>query len=256
MTVTVETSESDDRIAMVAIDNPPVNALDEATRDGLLSAFASLSEGRRGTHVVLLRGAGGRFCAGGDISEMSCLGDGAADRALYESFSAVYTAVRTCPLPVIALIENYAMGGGFELALQADLRYAGPKARLAASAVNLGLAESAHTLSTLIGPSHAAELLLTGRTIDGTYAARVGILSRCVPTEKLEDYVTTTATHIASRPLASVRATKQILLAGTRPPAHATQLAHDRWLALRSSHDHHEALTAFLDHRAPHFEER
>lgn len=250
-----ERSGPDGGIATVTLHNPPVNALGPQMRAELTATFHRFAMAGSDVRVVILRGADGRFCAGGDIHELARREGPADDRRLHESFAALYGAVFDCPMPVIALIERYAMGGGFELALRCDLRYATPTTRFAASGVNMGLVESAHTLARTISPSHAAELLYTGDTIDGARAATVGLITRAVPAEDLDGYVTTVAERIATRPPRAVREAKAVLRRGSAAPA-ADSAAEAGWLELRATRDHAEALRAFLDHTDPRFEGR
>lgn len=253
MTVIEERSGPDGGIATIAIHNPPVNALGPELRADLTATFHRFATAASDARVVILRGEGGRFCAGGDIHELARRGGPADDRSLHESFAALYNAISGCPIPVIALIERYAMGGGFELALRCDLRYAAPTTRFAASGVNMGLVESAHTLGRTISPSHAAELLYTGDTIDGARAAAVGLITRAVPSDELDGYVTMVATRIATRAPQGVRRAKAVLRLAAAAPT-ADSAAEAGWLELRATRDHAEALRAFLDHTDPRFE--
>lgn len=255
MTVTDQRSGPNGAIATITIDNPPVNALGAQVRADLTTAFQMLSEPHSDARVVILRGAGGRFCGGGDINELAHRDGPEHDRHLHASFASLYDAVRDCPIPVIAVIDRYAMGGGFELALRCDLRYATPETRLAASGVNMGLVESAHTLTHAISASHAAELLFTGDVVDGARAAAMGLVTRAVASEELYGYVTAVAERIATRPPQAVRKAKSVLRLGMESPA-AASAAVSGWLELRASHDHAEALRAFLNHAEPRFEGR
>lgn len=252
MSVTTD-ALADDTVLVVTIDSPPVNALSATVRDGLTTALAPVGEPDSAVRVVILRGGRHRFSAGGDVHELLEPSSPERNRWLHRSFARLYDAVRECPVPVIAAIEGYAMGGGLELALCCDLRYVTPDARLAASAVNMGLVESVRSLVTRVGPAGAAELLYTGESIDGVEAARRGVATACVPADELDKRVLTVATRIASRAPGSVRAVKRLLRAEVEEPARAGALAGDLWLGLRESGDHREALVAFEARRAPVF---
>jgi enoyl-CoA hydratase/carnithine racemase len=253
MMLSTTTSGVDDAIVTIEFSNPPVNALSSQVREALTRAFGLLAEPRSAARAVVLRGADHRFSAGGDITELAEPSSPTRDRSVHSSFAALYHSVRDCPVPVIAAIEGYAMGGGFELALCCDLRYVTPTAKLAASAVNMGLVESAHTLASRIPQSYAAELLFTGRSVDGVEAARVGLVTRCVAAADLDSTVMEVADQIASRAPGSTRAAKAVLEMALVDQLTAAGLAEESWLRLRASADHREALAAFQIKRPPVF---
>lgn len=253
-TLRTQRSGRDDAVLTITLNNPPVNALGRELRAELTRTFTEITKDRIRARVVILRGGNGRFSAGGDIAEMARRTGPADDYALHGSFDDLYESVSNCPIPVIALIERYAMGGGFELALRCDLRYATPDVKLAASAVKMGLVESAHTLPSEVSRGHAAEMLFSGDPVDGAQAAAIGFLTRVLPAGDLDRFVTDLAQRIANRPAESVRLTKQVLRAATAVPPGAAELAARNWLMLRAGSDHAEAVAAFRDHREPRFE--
>jgi enoyl-CoA hydratase/carnithine racemase len=247
------TSGVENTIVTLEFSNPPVNALSLEVREALAAALGLLAEPSSTARVVVLRGANHRFSAGGDIAELAEPSSPTRDRSVHSSFAALYQSVRSCPVPVIAAIEGYAMGGGFELALCCDLRYVTPGAKMAASAVNMGLVESAHTLAGQVPQSYAAELLFTGWTVDGVEAARVGLATRCVADADLDSTVAKVAGQIASRPPGSTRAAKAVLEMALVDRLAAVDLAQESWLRLRAGADHTEALEAFQSKRSPRF---
>lgn len=251
--VRVSTSGTEDRILTVQIDNPPVNCLSVSVREGIIAAMDLVAKPDATIRVVVLRGSNHSFSAGGDVHELARESDPTTDRWLHQSFADLFTSVRDCPVPVIAAIEGYAMGGGLELALCCDIRYVTAETRLAASGVNMGLVESAHTLGALVPQAYASELLFTGQSINGSEAARRGLATRCVAASEMDATVADTATQIAGRAPASIRATKAVLRTGITDPGHAGAEARTAWLRLRRSHDHQEALAAFAAKRLPKF---
>lgn len=256
MTIITSTAGPDGSILTVTIANPPVNCLSAEVRHSVSTLFEELADDGSATLVVILRGDNHRFSAGGDVYELAQLSGTVADRELHSSFAHLFDSVRECPIPVIAAIEGYAMGGGLELALCCDLRYVTPESKLAASGANMGLVESAHTLPARIPPTYAAELLFTGRAVSGPEAERTGLATRCIPTAEFDATVTDVATQIASRAPGSIRATKEILRTGASDSSHAASLAREHWLKLRASADHQEALAAFKAGRPPRFQGR
>jgi enoyl-CoA hydratase/carnithine racemase len=235
------TSGVENTIVTLEFSNPPVNALSLEVREALAAALGLLAEPSSTARV------------GGDIAELAEPSSPTRDRSVHSSFAALYQSVRSCPVPVIAAIEGYAMGGGFELALCCDLRYVTPGAKMAASAVNMGLVESAHTLAGQVPQSYAAELLFTGWTVDGVEAARVGLATRCVADADLDSTVAKVAGQIASRPPGSTRAAKAVLEMALVDRLAAVDLAQESWLRLRAGADHTEALEAFQSKRSPRF---
>ena len=256
MSIVTTTAGLDGSILTVTIANPPVNCLSPDVRHSLSKLFGELADCNSAMRVVILRGDNHRFSAGGDVDELAQRSGTVADRELHSSFTNLFKSVRECPIPVIAAIEGYAMGGGLELALCCDLRYVTPESKLAASGVNMGLVESAHSLPGQIPRSYAAELLFTGRAVRGSEAERTGLATRCIPTAKFDATVADVATQIASRAPGSILATKDVLRIGASDPSRATVLAREHWFQLRASSDHQEALDAFKARRPPRFQGR
>jgi enoyl-CoA hydratase len=143
---------------------------------------------------VVLTGAGEAFSAGGDLEFIQSMADaGLADpggptrkrnRDAMRDFYGLFLAVRELPCPSVAAINGAAVGAGLCVALACDLRVAARDARLGLNFTRLGIHPgmgATWTLPRLVGPAHAADLLLTGRTIDGDEAARIGLVNRCTP---------------------------------------------------------------------------
>ena len=171
------------------LDRPELrNAVSPQMVREILATFAAIADDRS-VRVVVLRGAGGTFCAGGDIKSMSAAQEappsGAADE-LKESnrrFGAMLEAVNAAPQVVIAAIEGYAMGGGFGLACVADITIATADARFAMSEVMIGVVAAAISPFVVqrIGLTAARRLAVTGVRLTGAEAAAIGIahLDRC-----------------------------------------------------------------------------
>lgn len=132
--------------------------------------------------VVSLRGAGSAFCAGADLDEVESL-DGESAAAFAERGQRTMRAVAESTAAVVAGVDGAARGGGVELALAADVRVATPDATFAEPGVAAGLFGTwggTHRLPRVVGPSAAADLSLTGRTVDAGAALRMGLVSRLV----------------------------------------------------------------------------
>lgn len=182
------TLEVDDRsVATLTLDRPAKrNALDRAMLESLLDLIAGL-ERRDDVRAVVVRGAGGTFCAGADIADwVSPSGPVAAE--LSRLGRTAFAAVAALPVPSVALIEGAAVGGGFELALACDVRVAAQDALLGLPELRLGNLPSWSGLARLVevtGLGVARHLLLTGELIDGVRAGALGIVTAVAPSDGL-----------------------------------------------------------------------
>jgi len=169
--------------------------------------------------LVVLRGAGGHFCAGLDLHWLRGLGDAPSvmdlQRGLGDFQSAVLAIVR-CPVPVLAVVEGTAAGFGLDLALACDLRLAGPDAAFTSAFARMGLVPdggSTFTLPRLVGIGPALRLLLAGETIDATRAQAIGLVDEVVPTGSLEHEIAALAQRLTAGATSSVRAIKRLVRA-------------------------------------------
>ena len=170
--------EKDGSIAVLMIDNPPVNAGSWDVRNGLLAALrASCSDPEISAIVII--GAGKTFVAGADIREF--------DKPLRDpQMPAVIEAIEACAKPVVAAIRGAALGGGFELALGCDARIATPDAVVGLPEVTLGIIPGAggtQRLPRLIGLAPAIELITSGRRVGASEALRLGLIDSIVEGE-------------------------------------------------------------------------
>jgi 3-hydroxyacyl-CoA dehydrogenase len=171
-----------DAVAVVTIDNPPVNALSQAVRRELLRAFEALADDTGVSGIVLI-GAGRDFVAGADIREM--------DRAPIEpSLPEVILAMEACRQPIVAAISGNALGGGFELALACDRRIAAPTSTVGLPEVKLGIipgAGATQRLPRLVGTARAIGLIAAGRRVGASEALSLGLVDRVVEGELLAE---------------------------------------------------------------------
>ena len=164
-----------DGIAVVTIDNPPVNALSQAVRSELLRVFRSLVDESDVRGIVLI-GAGRDFVAGADIREMDMA-------PLEPSLPQVILAMEACRQPIVAAISGNALGGGFELALACDRRLAAEGATVGLPEVKLGIIPGAggtQRLPRLVGAARAIALIAAGRRVPAKEAAALGLVDRVV----------------------------------------------------------------------------
>ncbi len=246
-----------DAIATLTIDRPKaLNALDGAVLDALDGAVSGLERASE-VRALILTGAGEKaFVAGADIKAMSELGPAEA-RAFSDRGQRLFARIEALPYPVIAAVNGFALGGGLELALTADLIYASENAKLGQPEVNLGLIPGfggCMRLGRSIGRQAAAELIMTGETIDAARAHALGLVVAVFPQARLMEEVSAVARKIASRGPLAVRAAKRVLARALElDPASAAVLEQQEFAQLFVSADQREGCRAFLDKRAPAF---
>ena len=262
-TTTVETRGA---IDVLSLNRPEaLNAMTPAMADELAQYFAALSD-RPTTRVVILRANGRAFCAGAELTSdaFAAAGDGRAQRQLQmqQRYSQIIRLMRTCPQPIIALINGAACGAGFSLALASDIRFASPKAKMNAAYLRVGVGGcdmgSGYLLPRLVGLSVASELLLTGRFIEADRAKAVGLVSDVVADEKLLQTGLGLAAEMARASPMGLRMTKQTLNALIDAPGlDAALMIEDRQqVILLETSDHREAVAAFRERRDPNYRDQ
>ena len=246
MTVTLEVA---DGVGTIRLARPPMNALDSAMQDALGRAAAEAAE-RSDVRAVVVYGGEKVFAAGADIKEMQAMSytdmvDRA--RALQEAFN----AVARIPKPVVAAVTGYALGGGCELALCADIRIAAENAKLGQPEILLGIIPGAggtQRLPRLIGPSRAKDLIFTGRHVTAEEALRIGLVDRVVPAEEVYPAAVEWASKLARGPAYALRAAKEAIDAGLETDL-ATGLAIERHLfsGLFATEDREIGMRSFVE---------
>ncbi|XVU26479.1 enoyl-CoA hydratase-related protein [Actinoplanes sp. CA-054009] len=242
----------------VTIDNPARrNALSVAMMRDLEASVRELDDDPEARGIVLA-GAGETFCAGADISEFAGHHDsGGGRQAFNDALSGLFGTLSGLRTPLIAVIRGHCFGAGMALALSADLRIAAEGSSFAIPAARLGVGYPvalAETLVHVVGPAHAADLLLTARTFSGAEALAAGFVNRLVKGEDLEADVRRTVAAIAANAPLSVRAAK----ASIKATAHPELAARARELvdACAGSADEREGQRAFMERRPPIFQGR
>lgn len=204
--------EKKDNIGVLTINRPDkLNALsNELTEE--LKQFLNDAERDAGLRVLVITGAGEKaFVAGADINEL-VVRDGIMGRDVSRFRQDLFARIENLPIPVIAAVNGYALGGGLELALACNIRIASEKAQFGAPEVKLGIIPGdggTQRLPRLIGLGRAMELVLTGDFIDATEAYRIGLVNRVVPPEELMEDVMGLAKKIASRPPLAIKYAKE-----------------------------------------------
>ncbi len=204
--------EVEDGIGTIRLDRPPMNALNVQVQEELRAAAAEAG-GSSDVHAVVLYGGEKVFAAGADVKEMATMSYPdmvVRSGALQSSF----TAVARIPKPVVAAVTGYALGGGCELALCADLRVCGDNAKLGQPEVLLGVIPGAggtQRLPRLVGPSRAKDIIFTGRFVDAEEALRIGLVDRVVPADDVYSAAREMAARFVGGPRLALRAAKEAI---------------------------------------------
>ena len=243
--------------ATVTVDRPKsLNALDTRTLQELEKAAADLCQ-REGLRGVILTGAGEKaFVAGADIAEMNGMD---ADRARH--FGAlgqrVMDVIAALPVPVVAAVNGFALGGGCELALACDFIYASENAKFGLPEVSLGVLPGfggTQRLSRLLGRARAKELIFSGDIIDAAKAKEIGLVLDVVPLANLLGHARAMLERIAKKgPLAVRRAKEAIDRGADLELADGLTIEREVFADLFDSADRREGMKAFLDKRPPVF---
>jgi len=217
-------------------------------------AHAVLDElaGDDGIRALILIGAGDKaFVAGADIAELK---DRGAAESLMGINSRLFRKVEEFPVPVVAAIRGWALGGGMELAMACDIRVAAESARFGQPELNLGILPAAggmYRLPSLVGIGHAKDLVLTGRIIDAKEALAIGLVSRVVPDDELLAEANHAAEAVAGMPRMASTLAKNIMNALVRVrPDTAFALESSAQAVLFESDEKHRRMQDFLDKQA------
>ncbi len=221
----------------------------------ILDRFAADPE----VKVVVLTGAGEKaFVSGADISQFDQLrGDADAQQEYDRQTSAGRATLAAFAKPIIAKIRGYCLGGGLNIAMQADIRIAAEGAEFGAPAAKIGNVyglEMARKLVSLIGPAHTRMLLYTGSRIGAAEAERIGLVNRVVPADALDATVGETASAIAANAQLSVLAHKLVISEAIKDAGERDLAAVQRAIkGCMDSADYREGRAAFMQKRAPRF---
>lgn len=242
------------RVEIVTLDRPESrNAIDGPTTAALEAAFTEL-EADDGVGAVVLTGAGDRaFCAGVDLKMHAAEGADAFATVVTERGGFAAVTRRDFPKPVVAAVNGYALGGGFEIVLACDLVVAAETAEFGFPEVTLGLLADAGGLIRLpnrIPFALASEIVLTGERFGAARALELGLVNRVVPAERVLDEAVDLAQRIAENAPVSVLLSKQLLRESLSvPEAEAWKLNDEFMAAIMRSEDFDEGPRAWVEKR-------
>jgi enoyl-CoA hydratase/carnithine racemase len=257
--------EKSGRVATITLNRPDSRNAIASLEDchDLVGAFIRANDDPE-INAAILTGAGKAFCSGGDlkaIRERSGIGPRAAPaetRANYRR--GVQSIIRTLAdieVATIAAINGPAIGLGLDIAALCDLRVIGASVKVASSFLKVGIIPGdggAWILTQLLGPARAAELVLTGDTIDAQEALRIGLVNRVVADDKVLDEACVLADRVAVNPPRSVRMAKRLLRQSRESSfAEVLELSAAFQALAHETADHKEAVNAFVEKRPPRF---
>jgi enoyl-CoA hydratase len=230
-----------------------LNALNARVLSEIADAVGEVG-GRSRSRCLIVTGAGEKaFVAGADIAEMRDMTPEQA-RLFARAGHAAFDALEALPIPVIAAVNGFALGGGCELALACDFVYASEKARFGQPEVRLGVIPGfggTQRLARRVGIARARELIYTGAIIDAGEALRIGLVNRVVPPADLLRVALETAAAIAEAAPLAVAAAKNVLRKGEgKPLDDAKALEIEAFSRCFESADQKEGMAAFVEKRA------
>lgn len=242
-------------VVEVVLDRPAaMNAISTAMAVQLTSAAATLAADTAVRAVVVSSTSPRAFSVGADLKERRLLTDAEMTRHR-ELTRAAYRGVLDLPVPAVAAVEGFALGGGFEIALACDLVVASQTAVLGLPEVSVGVIPGGGGTQTLVrrvGSSRAADLVLTARRVDADEAYRLGVADRLVPAGQARDAALALAAQIAAHSPVGVRNAKRALRLGRDVDLRAGLEIEDAgWRATALSPDRAEGLAAFAERRPP-----
>ncbi|AXG81451.1 enoyl-CoA hydratase/isomerase family protein [Streptomyces paludis] len=242
--------EADGPVVTLRLAAPPVNAIDSVLREELAAAVRELADARD-VRAVVLYGGERLFAAGADIEALAAMGP-AEVRGWNRALQRTFDEVARLPMPVVAAVTGYALGGGLELALCADHRVAAEDAVLGQPEVRLGIIPGSggtQRLTRLLGPARAKNLLMTGRTVAAAEALRIGLVDEVVPAGAVYEAALAYARGLAEGPAAALEAVKEAVDHGG-DAALSTGLALERSLftGVFGTADAATGLRSFLEH--------
>lgn len=260
----VRTDRHDDGVAVATLDRPDrLNALSATLITDLKDALAALRHDRE-VRAIVLAGEGRGFCAGTDLSGEPDPAPDAEGRGpvgtvwrTQQHVAELIVAVHEHPKPIVAAVHGPAVGGGLALALASDLRVATPTARFGAVFIDIGLSSCdvgvSYLLPRIVGPTRAAELMLTGRHFSGAEADAFGMLNAVAPEGEHLEVALGLARQVAAQHEYGLELTKAGLHLALDAPSlrHAVEM-ENRTQALGSfSGNLREAMAAFAEKRPP-----
>lgn len=243
-----------DHIAVVTMDNPPVNAQSRQLQDEISATFDYLSDDED-VRVIIFTGAGKVFSAGADIKARTTMPTGGgAQRSHLRSARESYHSILECKKPVICAINGAALGAGLALVASCDILIASEDARLGLPEVTVGLMGGSRHAMRLFGHSRLRRMMFTGMRMTGAELYRLGVVEACVAPDKLMETAMELAREIAGNSPVAVQLAKHSLNTIEEMSLRdGYRFEQDMTMQLGKSEDSKEAMRAFVEKRKPVF---
>ncbi|WP_107772412.1 enoyl-CoA hydratase/isomerase family protein [Nocardioides sediminis] len=239
-----------DGVATMRLDRPKMNALNVQVQEEIRAAAHEASE-RDDVKAVVVWGGERVFAAGADVKEM-------ADMSYTDmvkrsgGLQSAFSAVARIPKPVVAAVNGYALGGGCELALCADVRIAADDAVLGQPEILLGVIPGAggtQRLTRLVGPSRAKDLIFTGRFVKADEALAIGLVDRVVPAAEVHEAAVAWASQFSAAASYAVRAAKESIDRGLEVDLETgLEIERQQFAALFATEDRAIGMRSFVEH--------
>ncbi len=237
-----------DGVGTIRLDRPKMNALDSQVQEEIRAAAREATE-REDVKAVVVYGGEKVFAAGADIKEMADMSYTDMVRRSGE-LQACFTAVARIPKPVVAAVTGYALGGGCELALCADIRIAADDATFGQPEILLGIIPGAggtQRLTRLVGPSKAKDLIFSGRFVKADEALQIGLADRLVPAERVYEEALAWAGQFTGAATYAVRAAKEAIDHGLEVDlATGLEIERQQFAALFATEDRRIGMQSFM----------
>jgi enoyl-CoA hydratase/carnithine racemase len=241
--------EVEDGVGTIRLDRPKMNALNRQVQEEIRAAAAEAGS-REDVKAVVVYGGERVFAAGADIKEMADLSYvDMVERSgpLQSSF----TAVARIPKPVVAAITGYALGGGCELALCADVRFAADDSMIGQPEILLGIIPGAggtQRLTRLVGPSRAKDIIFTGRFVRADEALAIGLVDRVVPSDRVYDEALAWAGQFRAAATYALRAAKESIDQGLEVDlVSGLAIERQQFAGLFSTEDRRTGMASFIE---------
>lgn len=250
----------EDRIALLTIDHPKVNALSQTVMRELDDTLKTVMNDPASKVLIITGGGSFAFIAGADVGEIAQITSGEQGAALAAQGQAVIDRIEQSTKPVIAAINGVCLGGGNELAMACHLRVASERARFGQPEISLGIIPGfggTQRLPRLVGKAKAIELILTGDVISAQEALRIGLVNAVVPPEAVLKHAKDLARKLASKGGVALRLALQAVQQGLALDlSQGLALEAKLFGDIAATEDMREGLKAFLEKRQPVFHDR
>lgn len=250
----------EDRVAILTIDNPPMNTLNLPVVTEFQSILEQLWDDDDVKVIVITGGGQMVFIAGADINAILELKTPAEAKEIVMQVHNLFQRIENSSKPIIAAINGHCLGAGVELAMACHMRIANNRAMFGQPEITLGIIPGfggTQRLSRLVGKGKALELILTGDRITGGEAASIGLVNKAVPGTEVMKTALGLARKIASFGRPSIAAAVEAVNEGVALSLpESLEVEADKFSSLVQTEDMHEGLTAFLEKRQPKFQDK